>query len=175
MARITLQDIAVDRLWLHIMQLRRNVALGKGALVWESRPTSRVQAVLSSIDLDHLALVDRVLVYRLRDVTRAGTSGSLMKAHPLITESHVDQGLVIETSAAKMIHLLALQFVLDALAIRSVANQRENRTNAFHKQSTLLWFCIIQCSLGRYQYVSAIIVWKRHSTNLDTIVTIRIA
>lgn len=84
MARVALQDVAVDRLWLHVMQLRGDVALVKRALILESRPTSRVQAALSSVDLNHLVLVDLVLMDRLRNVASASTGGSVMKAHSLV-------------------------------------------------------------------------------------------
>ena len=46
-----------------------------------------------------------------------------------------------------MVHLLALELVLDALAVGSVANQRENRANAFDKQRALVGLRVIKSSL----------------------------
>ena len=76
-------------------------------------------------------------------------SRTMWSAKPLASQSHANQLLVGERS--KVVHLLALELVLDALAIRSVANQRENRANAFDQQRTLVGLRIIECSLDRNQ------------------------
>ncbi len=66
--------------------------------------------------------------------------------HSLVAESHIDECLLIG-EAAERIHLLTLQLVLDALAIRSITNQRKNWADAFHEQSTLGWVSIVESSL----------------------------
>jgi len=85
------------------MQLRRNVTLVKRALGLDCGPASRIQTVLSSIDVNQL-----VLMNRLRNVP-SGARRAVMKAHGLVAESHIDHGLlVMESAASKMIQLFAL-------------------------------------------------------------------
>jgi hypothetical protein len=70
----------------------------------------------------------------------------LSKAHALITECHVDEGLLTMIST-KLVELLALKLILNSLSIRSVANKRQDGTNAFNKQCSLSRFGIIQSGL----------------------------
>jgi hypothetical protein len=77
----------------------------------------------------------------------------MTKAYTLVADSYVDQTLVIVTIAAtaaatsavtsKVVHLLALQFVLNTFTIGSVPNKRKSRMNAFDKQSALIRLSII--------------------------------
>ena len=82
------------------------------------------------------------LVHRLWHVTGAT---SMSKSHALVTEGMVNHLLIVITS--KVIQMLSLQFVLDALAIRRVPNQRKNRSYTFYKKRTLCWLSIIKSSL----------------------------
>ena len=51
-----------------------------------------------------------------------------------VAEGEVGDGLlaVVSTTVAGTIHLLALKLVLNALAIGRIANEREDRSDAFH-------------------------------------------
>lgn len=72
-----------------------------------------------------------------------------------------------------MIHLFALQLVLDTLPVGSITDQREYRTNALNKEGALLGLRVVQSSLERLLIVASgnkILV-----TNLNTIVAVRVA
>lgn len=62
---------------------------------------------------------------------------------------HIHSESLLAVEATKMIQvlLLTLQLVLNALAVRGVANQRQHRPNAIHKQSTLARLRVIEGSL----------------------------
>ena len=62
---------------------------------------------------------------------------------------HIHSKSLLTVEATKMIQMLlfTLQLVLDALAVWGVANQRQHRPNAIHKQSTLARLRIIEGSL----------------------------
>ena len=62
---------------------------------------------------------------------------------------HIHSKSLLTVEATKMIQvlLLALQLVLNALAVRSVANQRQHRPDAIYEQSTLTRVRVIERSL----------------------------
>ena len=62
---------------------------------------------------------------------------------------HIHSESLLAVEATKMIQvlLLTLQLVLNALAVRGVANQRQHGPNAIHKQSTLARLRVIEGSL----------------------------
>ena len=78
-----------------------------------------------------------------------------MNPHTLVAESHVNQGLLVVVAASatttEVVHLLALQFVLDAFAVWGIPNERKNRTNALDEQSALRRLRIIQSGLQSRQ------------------------
>lgn len=57
-------------------------------------------------------------------------TSSMSTAHALIGQSHVDQGLLV-LIAPEVVHLLALQLVLNPFAVGSIADKRKNRPDAF--------------------------------------------
>lgn len=172
-ARVTLQNIAIDRLRLHVMELlRRHVSLAEGTLALDTGSTG-VHAVLNAVDVGQ----GIGLVNWLRHMASA-RAGSMLKSNGLIAQSrHVDQGLLVveaaATSTTEMIHLFALQLVLDTLPVGSITDQREYRTNALNKEGALLGLRVVQSSLERLLIVASgnkILV-----TNLNTIVAVRVA
>lgn len=74
--------------------------------------------------------------------------GSVANAQALIAEPHVNERLlvVMVAAAAAAVHVvvLALELVLNALAVRSVPDQRENRTDPLHEKRTLAGLSVIQ-------------------------------
>jgi hypothetical protein len=44
---------------------------------------------------------------------------------------------------SEVIQMFSLQFVLDALAIRRIPNQRKNRSYTIHEKRTLCWLSVI--------------------------------
>lgn len=64
----------------------------------------------------------------------------------MATESHIDQGLLI-VEASEVVHLLALELVLDPLAIRSVTNEGQDRSDAVDKKGALCGLGVVQGSL----------------------------
>lgn len=73
--------------------------------------------------------VGEVALKSLREVATRGMRG----AHSLATERHIDEVIVTTESAIFHVLGLALQFILDALSIRCVADEWEYRANAFDK------------------------------------------
>lgn len=74
-------------------------------------------------------------------------TGRVAWAQTLVGEGHVDK-LIVATEGTIFCSLnLALQLVLNALAVRSIADEREDGTNALDKQSSLRRFSIVQSSL----------------------------
>lgn len=61
----------------------------------------------------------------------------------MAAESHVDQGLLI-VEASEVVHLLALELVLDPLAVRSVANERQDRSDAVDEEGALGGLGVVQ-------------------------------
>lgn len=146
-ARVTLQNIAIDRLRLHVMELLRcHVSLAEGTLALDTGSTG-VHAVLNAVDVGQ----GIGLVNWLRHMASA-RAGSMLKSNGLIAQSrHVDQGLLVveaaATSTTEMIHLFALQLVLDTLPVWSIANEWKDRADPFDEQSTLRRLSIVQSSL----------------------------
>jgi hypothetical protein len=90
-----------------------------------------------AVDITHAALVHR------RKVT-TGTEAVRAHAHPRLTAAHLAS---VTAVAAVLVEVLALQLVLNALAVRRVADKRQNRADAVDKGSTLLGVGVIECSL----------------------------
>lgn len=108
----------------------RGEALAEGRLAL----LHRVKAILCTVNISK-----RVCLVQSRHMTAGST-------HSRVTKSNIDERLLV-VIPSEMIHLLALQLVLDTLAIRSVADQRENRPNAFDEKCALVRFSIVQSSL----------------------------
>ena len=67
-----------------------------------------------------------------------------------LQRGHVDDALLargVAADRAVVVHLLALELVLDALAVRRVADERENGANAFNEQRALAGFGVVESSL----------------------------
>lgn len=73
------------------------------------------------------------------------SAASMVMSHALVTESMIDHLLSVITS--EVVQMLSLQFVLDALTIWRVPDQRKNRSDAFHEKCSLRWLSVIQSSL----------------------------
>lgn len=65
----------------------------------------------------------------------------------MVGQVHSKSLLTVKATKVIQMLLLALQLVLDTLAIRCVANQWQDRPDAIHKQSTLTRLRIVQGSL----------------------------
>jgi hypothetical protein len=153
-ARIALQNIAVNRLRLHVVQLGRHMMrLPIRGWAGQPRAASSVQTALGAVDVSH-----RAVLKGRRNVTSTCAGSAVMKAHALVTDSHVGQSLLVivtstattaataaasASATAEVVHLFALQFVLNTFTVRSVPNERKNGTNAFDKQSALIRLSII--------------------------------
>ena len=75
------------------------------------------------------------------------------------------------------IDLLALQLVLDTLAVRSVADKRKNRANALDEQGTLAGLSIVECSLRNPRSIHPTQRQTLHheGTYLNTVIAIGIS
>lgn len=111
--------------------------------------TKRRWALLHSIH----AILGAIYVgqrIRLMDRLRHVTSGTMRGSHGLTSQRHIDKTLL--AVATEVIHLFALELVLNTLAVRRITNQREDRTNPFDKKGTLSRLSIVQGGLaGRWQ------------------------
>ncbi len=116
-------------------------AIRRGALL------HLVHAVLCSVEL-------RRGVHRLRNVARCAVSADTWSA-----QCHGER-LLIET--VQLIHLLTLQFVLNAFSVWHIANQGKDRSSVFDEKCALVGFGVVESGL-------------RLVTNLYTVVTIRVA
>lgn len=77
-------------------------------------------------------------------------TGGVARAQTLVVEGHVDK-LIVATEGTIFCSLnLALQFILNAFAIRSIADEREDGTNALDEQNPLGRFSIVQSGLNPY-------------------------
>ena len=125
--RAALEDVAVDRLGREVVKLRSHqvglVIAGLG-----------IETSLGTIDVRERRGMG------LRDVT-----GSI-DAETLVGERHVHKSLLRMISTER-VHLLALQLVLDALAVGRVPDERKDRSDAFHKECSLGGLCIVQRGL----------------------------
>jgi len=128
-ARI-LQNIIVDGLALQRMQLSGEWALAKGSLGLRHR-VERVRCV---------ELVEVVVRNILAEMTSAASS----IRNPCNTDKQ-SRGPGTRHSR------LTLKLVLDALPIRRIANQRQDRANAFNEQRTLTGIGIVEGGLDLLQ------------------------
>lgn len=126
MGRVSLEDVTVDGLRSQAMKLRRQRSTVRAA-----RPLKGVQAALSAV---HIA-------------NRVALEMTPRTAQALVVHSHVDQSGLLAVVPSKLIEMLTLKLVLDALAVGSVTNQGEDRSNAFDKKGTLCGLGVIQGSL----------------------------
>jgi len=127
MTGIALKNVTVESMRLNTGDGSAKTGLGKGGLALILQ-AGRVQSVLSR-------------VYSHQLVRWKVATGTMI--------GHIHSKSLLTVEATKMIQMLlfTLQLVLDALAVRGVANQREHRPNAIHKQSTLVRFRVIEGSL----------------------------
>lgn len=75
---------------------------------------------------------------------------AMSHSHALIAEAHVDERLLVvmvASAAAVRVVVLALELVLDPLAVRRVADKRENRADALNEEDTLPGLSVVECSL----------------------------
>lgn len=113
-AGAVLQDVAVDRVRLHL----------------------------------HVALRDRALT--TLETVRVAVSIVQVATHSKVgvTKSEVGHGgLVVASTEARTIKLFPLELVLDPLAVGCVADQREDRSDAFDQERPLRGLSIVQGSL----------------------------
>ncbi len=124
-----LHNIAFDRIVLDVVHGSVQV-LTEHALALE-----RVWVTVSAERFAEVSAVDRCVV------------STAAHAQFRVAKSQVrDRRLAVECGV-RAVELLALQLVLDALAVGCVANQRKNRTNALHKERTLCGLRIVQSGL----------------------------
>lgn len=67
-------------------------------------------------------------------------------AERLVVEVHVDH-LMSMVSAAVVVYLLALQFVLNTFTVGSIANKWEDWANTLNKKGALVRLCVVKRSL----------------------------
>ena len=127
MTGIALKNVTIESMRLNTRDGSAKTGLGKGGLALILQ-AGRVQSVLSR-------------VYSHQLVRWKVATGTVI--------GHVHSKSLLTVEATEMIQMLlfTLQLVLDALAVRGVANQREHGPNAIHKQSTLVRFRVIEGSL----------------------------
>lgn len=108
----------------------------------------------------------------LAETVRLRQSATSSKSDVLRRNAHVHQGLgVVESSPERSVQLLPLKLVLNSLPVRSVADQRKHRSDAFNKHGTLSRVSVIQSGLVRVNGESNV---EYHFTHLDTVVSVRI-
>ena len=135
------------------MHLRRHVALERG-------PSLKSVYRIRAIDFRKMVLMDSlgqmpIAVRMVREST---------------AESHHSLLIVV---ASIVIHLFPLQFVLDALAVRCVADQWQDRANSLHKHRTLSRLRVIQSRLHTRSISTSL--GPDHSTYLDAVVAIGVS
>ena len=133
MARIALKDVTIDRVRAH--RVEWGMKATKGPLSLQTAAVGhRVEAALIVIHVrEGIGL----------NVAACAVGGVGEACHALVAESHVDQCLLI-VEAAVVIHLLALQLILDALAVWGIADKGQDRSDAVNEKSTLGRFGIIE-------------------------------
>lgn len=134
MTRRILKNVAVDGLSLQSVQLGSERILAKALLGLGHR----VQGGLRVIDVVHV--VRKVLV----DVTSStlGVSDTFIKCH--VVERVV-------TMEGVSILLLTLKLVLNAFAVRCVADEWKNRPDAFDEERALAGVGIVESGLPRHK------------------------
>jgi len=75
-------------------------------------------------------------------------SAEAVRAHAYVMAVHATHVVVIATtSTTKVIGLLSLKLVLNALAVRCVANEREYRADTLNQQSALIGIGVVKSGL----------------------------
>ena len=98
-------------------------------------------------------------------------TGRVAWAQTLVGEGHVGK-LIVATEGTIFCSLnLALQLVLNAFAVRSITDEREDGTNALDEQSSLRGFSIVQSGLIPLSMPETS---KRKMTHLNTVVAVRV-
>ena len=126
-----LHHVAVNRVRLEPVKLGRVQA--RAAL-------ERIQSVLGRVRIRQRARLD------VRHMTAAGGA----HAHALIAEGHVDERLLVvmvASTAAVRVVVLALELVLDPLAVGSVPDERQDGADALDEEGALAGLSVIQGSL----------------------------
>lgn len=127
-----LKHIAVDGLPRHSMQLRSDGTLAEALL--------RVR---------HGVHRSRRVVHVVHVVVKVLTSPTLGIRETFI-ESHVVERLVTTIRVRTL--LLTLKLVLDAFAIRCVADERKDGSNSLDEKRPLPGVSVIQSSLSQFEY-----------------------
>lgn len=127
--------------------------------VWRRHPRAVVRAVLQNVAVDRLhvqvALRQRALAHRVRVAVSIAQMATLVRqlvsthAKAGVAERQVGNGLLVMVSATvgRTVELLALELVLDPLAVGRVADEREDRADALDEESTLRRLRVIQSGL----------------------------
>lgn len=133
MGRVALQNVAIYRLGLQTMQ--------SGADMWLTKGSLTLRHCIQTISVNVGQGIMRR--YGLRNVTpRAGRN-----AKSLIPKRHINKCMLIMITS-EVVHMFALQFVLDPFSIRGVPDKRKNGANAFHKKCSLARFSIVESRLS---------------------------
>lgn len=125
---VILQNIAVDRMRLDVVQRR---VVPNEALVLQRRSMVIVHAILGDKVVEVVARMHAVV----RAIVDTDVGSPDRHARAMIS--------------AERIAVLALELVLDTLAIRRVPDERQDGTNALNKQSTLARLRVVQRSLRK--------------------------
>lgn len=103
-------------------------------------PLYSVQARLGSVNLCNGAIgVDTLW-------EMPPSSRGMSQAKRLIVHVHIDH-LMTMVSAVVIVHLLALQLVLNPFTVRGIPDKWKDRSNALNKKGALSRLRIVECSL----------------------------
>ena len=65
------------------------------------------------------------------------TTCTVRHVKALISKLHVGKRMLLVVVASKVVHMFALQFILNPLSIWCISNQRKDWANAFYKEGPL--------------------------------------
>ena len=157
MAGAALQNIAFNRMGLNVVQRAVEV------LSEDSLTLKRVRVSVSTVVVSDMAAMDCAM--RCTDT------------HVGVAERQVRHRLLTVVTAVMAIELFTLKFVLDTLAVRSVADKRKNRADALNEQGTLAGLSVVKCSLQNPRSIHPAPPEKSHHgrTYLHTVIAIGIS
>lgn len=152
-----LHDVAVDARRLQAVQLRSMQRLLQGG--------SAVEPVRGGVRISQ----------RPRRVQLVRHVATTVPTHAHSLRGHADRTvLMIAATSAVAVHVLSLKFVLNALAVRRVSYQRQDRPDTLHEESPLTRLRVIESSLEDDDSVLDNHLAKR-VTYLDAVVAVRVA
>lgn len=142
--RVVLQDIAIDGRLQAVHWLR----------------VERALSVLEPVEAS-LGVVDLGQRMRLRHPTTTSAAAASSSKADVLGSPHAHathDGLlrVMETTPKATIQLLPLELVLNPLAVRRIADQREYGTDPFHKHGTLSRVSIVQSGLYKIHQLQSV-------------------